>query len=41
MDPELTGFPIGYAGDSGVHMYIIDKEDPSILVPNTPNNGPS
>ena len=32
VDPDQTGFPIGYAGDSGVHMYVLDAENPSVLL---------
>ena len=27
------GFPIGFAGDAGVHMYVTDVNDPSVLAP--------
>ena len=27
------GFPIGFAGDKGVHVYVTDPNDPSVLMP--------
>jgi acyl-CoA synthetase (AMP-forming)/AMP-acid ligase II len=33
MEDGEAGFPIGYPGDAGVHMYVVDPTDPSVLLP--------
>jgi acyl-CoA synthetase (AMP-forming)/AMP-acid ligase II len=33
MEEGESGFPVGYPGDDGVHMYVVDPSDPSKLLP--------
>jgi len=33
MEEGESGFPIGYPGDAGVHMYVVDPADPAVRLP--------